>query len=92
MSTFYVVKSEGTATERNKNFAGETSTCYFGKDCKMLGREGTHCADSNFDFRTWMLNEYGYRRKQDARRSWLYKANRDTEFWKYAVSIIPVEV
>ena len=93
----YLVKLTGTATENNVNFAGETSVCYYGKNQKLVGREGTHVPEENFIVTRYFLEEYGYKRLCDARRSWIFK-NPNTEsekrldMWRNDVEIIKVEV
>ena len=96
--TKYLVKSTSVGTKTNPNFAGEIAISYYGKDQKMVGHEGTHYSDMNFPLKDYLIEEYGYNRESDAKRSWIYKNIKETDgkdaygFWESTVEIIKVEV
>ena len=93
----YLVKLSGKATENNPNFVGETSICYYGKNQTLVGREGTHLPEHNFIVTRYFLEEYGYKRECDARRSYIFKnpmsdLEKRLAMWNNEVEIIEVEV
>lgn len=88
--TKYLVKETSVATASNPNFAGDISIGYFGKADHMLAREGTHCEYDNFNHIEWCIEEYGYNRVSDAKRSYTYKHPENTAFWTSTVEIIEV--
>ena len=83
----YAVKVVATATEKNKNFAGEVSVYWYGKEQTLLGFKDRYLGGNHEPY-PLMIREYGYRRESDARRSWMYKNSENTEFWEYEVSIV----
>ena len=82
----YLVKA--TQTEKDGN---ERISWYYGKDQKLLKSEGHKAEDSWLDF-DWInehtLNEYGYKRLCDAKRSYSFKNAHDTEKWVASVEIV----
>lgn len=87
----YLIKETSTATQDNPNYAGETSIVYFGKAEHMLAREGNHIPQDNFNHFDFCIEEYGYSRVCDAKRSYAYKHPENTRFWTSTVEIIAVE-
>lgn len=90
----FLVKCHSVATPANKNFAGQENTTYYGKDQKLLASLGSHAEAvyMAFDNRSWQTKEYGYTRKCDAVRSYIYKNPENTEYWQTEVEIVEVEV
>lgn len=89
---YYLVKCVGRATKDNPNFAGQISTTYHGKQQSTLQREGDHLPQENFELKHWLLADYGYTRKCDAKRSYFFKRQLDTKFWTYENSIVELEI
>ena len=87
----YLVKETSTATPSNPSFAGEVSIWYIGKGGRFIAKEGTHSQYDNFDYTEWMIEEYGYTRKCDAKRAYAYRHPENTEFWTSTVEIVEVE-
>lgn len=92
---YYLVKVVGIATPENPGYAGETSICFYGRGQQQVYRGGTHLpylntASSTYGFGLvdYLVEEYGYRRKCDAKRSWFYTSFEDTKYWHYEKSII----
>lgn len=86
---YYLVRTISKATDINLSFAGQTLICFYGKAQKCLSRDGdhaelNHCAKMLYPRE---IEEYGYTRKQEALRSWVYKNPENNENWKTAVSI-----
>lgn len=89
--TKYLVKSVSRATEENHNFAGKKVSAIYGKADKQLKYEGEGCWN-DFDVLTApMVREHGYNRKQDAKRSWIFRNPENTKFWQTEVEIIAYE-
>lgn len=93
----YVVKVTSIATEENLNFAGETDITYYGKDMKELAHEGDHAKQSMYGIKglgdnPWLIDEYGYSRACDAKRSWVYKNPENSKFWQSTAEIVEAEV
>lgn len=97
---YFIVKVTSKATPDNKNFAGEVHIDYFGKDQKSIG---SYVSKDGGEFvavdplTQWCIEEYGYTRLCDARRSWIYK-NGNTlntfpngaSYWEDSVEIVEV--
>ena len=90
----YLVKHISKATPNNPNFAGLTSIAYFGKEEKLLKHEGSAAekAYSVCDSVKWMLEDYGYKRECDARKSYIYRNPENTEFWNSTVEIVEINI
>lgn len=86
--TYYIVKVSLKATQNNPNFAGVLSIAYYGKDQKLLKMEET---DTN-TVAPYMVKTYGYKRKCDAARAYVYKNCHSTQYWNKQAEIIEVEV
>lgn len=92
--TYYIVKATSKATQDNPNFAGMTSIAYYGKDQKLLGMEGTmhdYLKDTS-KVTYYMIKVYGYKRKCDAVRSYVYHNCNSDRYWNKQVEIIEMEV
>ena len=87
----YLIKETSVATQDNPNYAGEVSIVYFGKAEKMLAREGNHIPQDNYNHFDYMLNEYGYNRLCDAKRSYAYKHPENSRYWTSTVEIVEIE-
>ena len=86
---YYLIQKISTATERNVNFAGQVDTTIYGKGDYTLFREtGDGWGNCNLLAPYW-VREYGYKRKCDACRNWVYKhPDIDAPYWKSEVRII----
>lgn len=86
----YLVREESKATADNPNFAGQEMTAYYGKKGIPLARYGSHAKamHGEMDFDNWMIAEYGYKRKCDAKRSWVYKNPENSKYWASNTTII----
>lgn len=91
----YLVKVTYTATENNKNFAGETHVYYEGKEEKTIGKVKINSIGKvvDSDYFLWWLDEYGYNRVCDAKRN--YHFHNPTEesingvvMWEKKVEIV----
>lgn len=69
----YVIKTTSRATDSNINFKGTTAIYFYGKGEEMLAKEGTYDPQTNFNRMWYTLDNYGYTRECDAKRSWIYK-------------------
>lgn len=80
--TYYIVKVIAKATDKNKNFKGETSIYYYGK-----GEEEV--------FNLNYAKEYGWKRRHFAERYVKEQKERDAQdkyhFWTYTYEIIEIE-
>ena len=85
----YLVKVIATATEKNRNFAGIVNEYLYGKDQKLLGYKDEYLGGYKRPYQ-FMVDDYGYRRECDAKKSWIFRNTKDTEFWKNEVLIIKV--
>ena len=90
---YYAVQRIATATVRNEVFAGEVHTGIFGKGNFTLFTETDDgWYDCNFLAPYW-VRKYGYKRKCDAMRNWVYKnPDMDEPYWKGDVRIITIWV
>lgn len=90
----YLVKAVLKATENNPTFKGMEEINYYGKDCKRLASFGsvTEVFHTAQDFYRWEVAEYGYKRKCDALKSWIYKNPENSEHWKSVTSIEEMEI
>lgn len=86
--TYYIVKVSLKATQNNPNFAGVLSIAYYGKDQKLLKMEETDTNKAS----PYMVKTYGYKRKCDAVRAYVYKSCHSTQYWNKQAEIIEVEV
>lgn len=89
----YIIKSVSRATDKNLNFKGDVQTWYHGKGQKTLG--AYFCENGEFKVHQPMIpafiEEYGYDRLCDARRSWTFNNPENTEFWETEVEIVEYE-
>lgn len=90
METRFLVKVTATATENNKNFAGDVHTYIYGKDQELLKMEGTRYGQDFDNMNTYFLKKYGYKRACDAQKSPSYKNAQAEEFWNYSAEIVEV--
>ena len=92
--TKYIIKSTLNASESNINFRGVTRVYYHGKDQKLLGDENSDNRNIiGMNLFNYFVNEYGYNRECDTKRSWIYKnPDKDEPHWHTKVEIIKVEV
>ena len=89
----YLVKETSTATEQNLNFAGKTCTSWVGKNQQLIRHEAPVGYDlASFDRTCYMAKDYGYKRRCDAMRSWVYKNPENTKYWHSTVEIVEVEI
>ena len=90
--TYYIVRVISKATQNNPNFAGRTSIAYYGKDQQLLGMEGTvhDYLNDSIKIAPNMIKLYGYKRKCDAARSYVYNNCCSTQYWTKQVDIVEV--
>jgi hypothetical protein len=88
--TYYIVKVSLKATQSNPNFAGVVSIAYYGKDQKLLKMEEEET--DTIKVSPYMVKTYGYKRKCDAIRAYVYKNCESTQYWNKQAEIIEVEV
>lgn len=90
----YIVKVTGKATENNPYFAGQEFVVYHGKDQKLLGYEGSYAEAAHMvkKLDAYMIKEYGYSRRCDAVRSWIYKNPENNPYWSTTTEIVEVNV
>lgn len=88
----YLVKQVSIATKENLNFAGEVAISYYGKDEKQIGYGGSHYYPGENEPSRYMIEQYGYNRRCDAIRNWIYRHPENTKYWKSTVEIICVEL
>lgn len=86
----YLVLVTAVATKQNPNFAGEVRHYYYGKDQHLVASDGDHYIYNKM-YPT-EVEEFGYDTEASAKRSWVYNNTQNTDFWKSAVAIIPVEL
>lgn len=92
MERFYLVQEIATATAQNPCHKGEVHTYLFGKADEILFADGDPdgCMNKNI-LCLFFLREYGYKRKCDAARNWVYRhPDRPGECvnWHNQVSIV----
>lgn len=97
MKKRFLIKLVCKATQDNPTFAGETHIYYYGKEQKVLVSAGSHLEHENYNLIDYMLEDYGYKRECDARRSYIYKTYKTPEdhlpgrhYWDYQVGIIEI--
>lgn len=90
----YIVRTTGKATESNQSFRGQTAIYYYGKGNRCIGACGSHpkALHTEQAIRPYEVNEYGYTRKCDAVRSWIYKNPQNDEHWQTTVDIVEIEI
>ena len=88
----YIIRTVSTATELNKNFAGQTHTYYYGKGQELIAAYGTQDAYIDRNLAAWWIKEYGYSRICDAKRSWILNNPENSEWWNSTAEIVAVEV
>ena len=94
----YLVKEIKVATLDNKTFCGETHIFYKGKGDEVVGYEGTDDFWTWYrisDFKSipkWLIEEYAYSRRCDAKRAYSYKNPENTKYWKSFSEIVEVEI
>lgn len=88
----YLVKTISKATLDNPNFAGQEMTAYYGKDQKQVACMGSHARAMHMesDFNDYLIEEYGYKRECDAKRSWIYKNPDNGKYWTTKAEIVQV--
>ena len=89
----YFVKIVSRAKESNPSFAGDVSVSIYGKDQKLLAMMGNHAEKIHMmqDFNPWYAKDYGYKRKCDARRNWLFKNAGNEKYWDEEASIVWID-
>lgn len=87
----YLVKETSTGTQDNPNYAGETSIVYFGKADYMMAREGNHIPQDNYNHIDYCIEEYGYNRVCDAKRSYTYRHPENSKNWTSVVEIVEID-
>ena len=90
----YLVKTTSVATDENPNFAGQVQICYYGKQERVLGMAGSHAKATHMEspLNLYLAREYGYNRKDHAKRAWSYRNPENTKYWTTEVDVIEVEV
>ena len=90
----YLVKETTIATESNERFAGMESIAYYGKNQQQLALQGTANEKCHMtsELTDWGVKTFGYNRKCDAMRSWIYNNPENNENWKSKVDIVAIEV
>ena len=89
----YVVKSTSVASETNQSCKGEIHVWWHGKGEAYCGKLIFHkdWTDGNGLY-DWEAKNYGYTRRCDAKRSYLYKHPQNDSNWSTVVEIVEVEV
>lgn len=90
----FIVKTTSYATNENPNFKGQVSIGYYGKNQKLIGHEGSH-AEANYTtmlMSNYFIEEYGYNRLCDAKKSWIFKNPENTKFWKTTVEVVQMDI
>lgn len=91
---FYLVKETSVATSENRNFAGQIAINYYGVGSISIGCYGTHAEATHAvqELSQYMIEEYGYSRKCDAVRNWVYKNPENSKYWKSSTEIVEIEI
>lgn len=93
---YYLVKTTLTATEENEYRRGTVLEMYSGKGSHTVAHITVKGDPEWHDYwyNKFDLEEYGYKRRQDALRSWCYKRDEDADmpYWKRAAEIVEVEM
>ena len=79
----FLVKTIYTATESNKDFAGEKQVWFSVKDGRSFKEENLF---------PHIIDWYGYTRKCDAKRSYAFKNAESDENWNKQVEIVEFEI
>ena len=90
----FLVKTISKATETNSNFAGTESISFYGKNQKLLGHTGSYAeaTHSTVELKGYLVEEYGYTRECDAKRSWCYKNPENSEYWTSTCEVVEFEI
>lgn len=79
----FLVKTIYTATESNKDFAGEKQVWFSVKDGRSFKEENLF---------PHIIDWYGYTRECDAKKSFSYKNCESDENWNKQVEIVEFEI
>lgn len=82
---YYIIKVVAKATEENPNFAGKEHIYYYGKGQKLIAAYGTGTIDQPLT--EWFIEEYGYTRLCDAKRSWILNNPTHNKHWNEECTI-----
>ena len=90
----FLVKTISKATETNSNFAGTESISYYGKNQKLLGHIGSYAeaTHSTMELKGYLVEEYGYTRECDAKRSWCYKNPENSKDWTSTCEVVEFDI
>lgn len=89
MEIVYLVESISTPTVRNEYHEGECHLAYYGKENKCLFLDGTKWSDHRHLWTPYFVRRYGYKRKSDAERNWIYKhPDVDKPYWNVDLRIV----
>lgn len=91
--TYYFIKETLTAPETNPNYAGCVHTYIYGKNQTLVEMRGTEYSDYSWleCDKEYTLKEYGYTRKCDTMRSYIYKHPQNDRYWTTVAEIIEIE-
>lgn len=91
----FLVKTISKATEINPNFAGTESISYYGKNQKLLGYYIDSHAEASYTvmaLKEYWIQEYGYTRECDAKRSWCYKNPENSKYWAFTREVVEFDI
>ena len=88
----YLVKTVSKATANNQSYFGETHTYIHGKDEYLLMADTRDKFVARDLMIPYFVEQYGYKRECDAKRSYSFKNPENTEYWNSTAEIIAVEI
>ena len=92
---FFLVYVVAKATENNPSFAGKVRKYIFGKGDELLWTDSPEITSyfRGYD-KLWAsdVREYGYTRRQDAKRCYSYTHPEDGEYWKSKAYVVEYDV
>lgn len=92
----YIVRLHAKATEANPSFAYDDVIYWYGKGDMLMGVTGKDAESHGFRGRSYvskyMLNEYGYTRRCDALRNFMYKHPECNSFWETKADVVEVHI
>lgn len=92
---YFLVYVKSKATPENPNFAGKVNKYIYGKGDELLFTDSTEITDHFNGFnKLWAsdIREYGYKRRQDAKRCYSYTHPDNNGYWTSRAYVVEYDV
>ena len=92
--TKYLVKLTSVATSDNPTFAGQRQVALIGKGERICGLCGSHAVATHTAkaCNYYEVEKYGYDRKCDAQRNYLYRHTDIEKYWDVNAEIVRIDL